>query len=211
MKRRMIKILNCILILSLTTSVAGPMAEGQFRVKATTISEVQEQIENTQNQLEGINDKIDTLSDEQALIEELIDDINAEIVNTMTSIGMKEDEIVSKEAELTAKQAEVDKTQKAYEDAKAKEEKQYADMLVRMKLMYENGYNTYLSLFLSGEGLSDILNRMDYIERFYDYDRNKLQEYENTKNEVHDLWDFLEAEKAQLEIDKANLESDKQS
>ena len=211
MKRRMIKILNCILILSLTISVAGPMAEGQFRVKATTISEVQEQIENTQNQLEGINDKIDTLSDEQALIEEMIDDINAEIVNTMTSIGMKEDEIVSKEAELTAKQAEVDKTQKAYEDAKAKEEKQYADMLVRMKLMYENGYNTYLSLFLSGEGLSDILNRMDYVERFYDYDRNKLQEYENTKNEVHDLWDFLEAEKAQLEIDKANLESDKQS
>ena len=211
MKRRMIKILNCILILSLTISVAGPMAEEQFRVKATTISEVQEQIENTQNQLEGINDKIDTLSDEQALIEEMIDDINAEIVNTMTSIGMKEDEIVSKEAELTAKQAEVDKTQKAYEDAKAKEEKQYADMLVRMKLMYENGYNTYLSLFLSGEGLSDILNRMDYVERFYDYDRNKLQEYENTKNEVHDLWDFLEAEKAQLEIDKANLESDKQS
>ena len=129
----------------------------------------------------------------------------------MTSIGLKEDEIAAKEVELTDKQEEIGVTQEAYEEAKAREEKQYADMLKRIRDMYENSTSTYLGLFLSGDGLSDMLNRMDYIEKIYEYDRLKLEEYEATKNEVHDLWDQLEAEKEQLESDKTQLESDREA
>lgn len=211
MRKRIIKILNLILVISLTGAVAGSAMERTLTVEATSITDIQNQIDATQNQIDGINDKIDTLTDEQELIQEKIDDLNAEIINTMTSIGMKEDEIAAKEVELTDKQDEIDVTQEAYEEAKAREEKQYADMLKRIRDMYENSTSTYLGLFLTGSGLSDMLNRMDYIEKIYEYDRLKLEEYEATKNEVHDLWDQLETEKKQLESDKAQLETDREA
>jgi len=47
------------------------------------------------------------------------------------------------------------------------------------------------------------------VEKVYAYDRNMLKEYEETKEQVHALWDRLELEKEQLETDKADLEADK--
>ncbi len=206
------KITNFILIVTLTATVAGPGIEAE----ATSISGIQQQITEHEQELEGLNDKIDTLTDEQDLLQEMIDDLNAEIINAMASIGMKEDEIAAKEAELAekqiqldGKQIEIEETQKAYEEAKAREEKQYRDMLVWIKCMYENSNATYLGLFLKGNGLADLLNHMDYIEKVYEYGMKKLDEYEATKQQVHDLWDRLVAEKEQLETEKVQLETDK--
>ncbi len=201
--------MNLIAIAGLTLAVAGSVADSGMVVHATSISQMQNQINQTQNKLDDINEEIERISDEQALVEEKIADLNAEIINTMTSIGMKEDEIAGKEAELSNKQVEIDKTQKEYEEAKAREEKQYEDMLVQIKFMYENSSSTYLGLFLEGEGLSGMLNRMDFIEKIYSYSKKKLKEYEATKNQVHELWDLLEVEKAQLEQDKKQLEEDR--
>ena len=52
------------------------------------------------------------------LVQEKIDDLNAEIINTMTSIGMKEDEIAAKETELSDKQVQIDQTQEEYNIAR---------------------------------------------------------------------------------------------
>lgn len=178
-------------------------------VSAITTKELQDQIKNHQNQINDINSKVNSLSDEQALLEEKIEDLNSEIINTMTSIGMKEDEIQAKEVEIADKQVEIDRTEAEYEAAKFREEQQHQAMLVRIRNMYENGNATYLGLFLEGNGLADMLNRMDYIEKVYEYDRLKLEEYEATKNQVHDLWDQLVAEKDLLQGDKDQLEQDK--
>lgn len=212
-KNRITKGINYILVLAIAAGIIGPVATESMETEATTITDIQNQITEHENQLEEITEQISALEDEQDLIEEMISDLNAEIINTMTSIGMKEDEIALKEEELAGKQtelvdkqAEIDKTQQAYEEAKAREEQQYADMLVRIRAIYENGTYTYLGMFLQGEGLGDLLNRMDYVEKIYAYDRLKLDEYETTKNQVHDLWDQLELEKAQLETEKTGLE-----
>lgn len=178
-------------------------------VSAITTKELQDQIKNHQNQINDINSKVNSLSDEQALLEEKIEDLNSEIINTMTSIGMKEDEIQAKEVEIADKQVEIDQTEAEYEAAKFREEQQHQAMLVRIRNMYENGNATYLGLFLEGNGLADMLNRMDYIEKVYEYDRLKLEEYEATKNQVHNLWDQLVAEKDLLQGDKDQLEQDK--
>lgn len=190
---------------------AGPVAEQSIIAEASSITDIQNQIKDTQNQISEINEQIDKMSEEQELVQEKIEDLNAEIINTMTSIGMKEDAIAEKKIEISDKQVEIDETQAAYEEAKAREEKQHDDMLTRIRRMYEKGDPTLLSLLLEGNGLSDALNHMDYIEMVYEYDRKKLEEYEATKNQVHDLWDQLETEKAQLETDKAQLEADREA
>jgi len=211
------------MIASLSAALVFPMALQPLTVQASKLKDIQDKIVNTQNQIadtqdqiNGINDEIDRLTDEQDVIQEKIDDLNAEIINTMTSIGMKEDEIsakegeiADKEVELAAKVVEIDAAQVEYEAAKAREEAQYADMTSRTKLMYENSDVSYLGLLLQGVGLKEALNQMDFIKKVHEYDRLKLEEYEDTKNEVHDLWDFLETEKAQLEADKTQLEADK--
>lgn len=209
MRKRTIKIMNFILIAGLAAQTVQTALPQPLVAEATSITDIQNQIKDTQNQLDGINDKISSLTDEQDLVEEKIADLNSEIINTMTSIGMKEDEIASKETEISDKQVQIDETQLEYEAAVEREKKQQEDMAVRTRLMYENSKSTYLSIFLQGEGLADMLNRMDYIEKIYEYDKEKLEEYIETKNQVHDLWDQLEAEKAQLEADKSQLEADR--
>ena len=104
---------------------------------------------------------------------------------------------------------EINATQEEYEAAVEREEQQRASMAASTRMMYENNNDTYLSSVLSGNGLGDMLNRMDYIEKVYEYSKNRLDGYIETKNQVHDLWDFLEGEKAGLEDDKAALEADR--
>lgn len=179
-----------------------------MQVRATSISDVKNQINKTKNELENINNQISEYEAKQELAEEEIADLNAEIINTMTSIGLKEDEIATKETELVDKQAQIDVTQQEYEKAKQKAEQQYEDMLVRIRLMYEMGSETNLSMFLQAEGLADMLNRMDYVERIYEYDKTKFDEYEETQQQVHDLWDALELEKVSLQSQKNTLEQE---
>lgn len=206
--KRWKKPINFIMVFALCIGLVGPGREADFHVSASTISDVQEQMKKHQQELENINSKITGLEDEQDVIEEAIEDLNAEIINTMTSIGLLEDEIATKETELAEKQVEIDDAEVQYEAALAKEEAQRESMAVNTRMMYENNDDTYLSAILSGNGIGDIINRMDYIEKSYEYSRNQLETYIEIKEQVQALWDALEQEKAELEDAKASLEED---
>ena len=204
-KRRLV---SALLLAAVTLTATGSVWESPAETvqAAPSMSELQNNINNHQNQLNNINSQINSLQDEQDLVQEKIDDLNAEIINTMTSIGMKEDEIAAKETELSDKQVQIDQTQEEYNIAKAQEEKQHDDMITRMRMMYENDSSeNYVNLLFQGGGLSGMLNRMDFVESVYEYDRQKLQEYEETKEQVLALWNQLE-DKADLESQKSELD-----
>ncbi len=185
------------------------------KTQATSITELQNQIKAHQKELDEANKKASDLKDKQSLIEELIDDLNAEIVNTLTSIELKEDEIAEKEEEIRqkeleiiSKQAEVDETEEAYYAAKAREEKQKEDMQIRARRIYETNDYTFLDMLLRGVGWSKILNQMDYAEQLYNYDKDKLSDYDQAKRETLELWNQLEEEKKQLQAQKAAFEGE---
>ena len=208
-RKKILKIVNCILIVGLTAGAVSSAVPEAMVAEATTISEVQENINKHQNELNNWNNQIAYLEDEQDLIEEQIADLNAEIVNTMASIGLLEDEISQKENEIGEKQIQIEQTQAEYEAAVEREETQRQNMMDCTRMMYENNNISYITAILEGKGLADILNQMDYIERVYEYSMGRLDEFAETKNQVHDLWDRLEEEKAGLDRDKANLEADR--
>lgn len=208
-RKKIGKIGNCILIAGLTAGVVSSAVPETMVAEATTISEIQENINKHQNELNNWNNQIAELEDEQDLIEEQIADLNAEIVNTMASISLLEDEISQKEEEIGEKQVQIENTQAEYEAAVEREETQRRNMIDCTRMMYENNDISYLTAILEGKGLADILNQMDYIERVYEYSMGRLDEFVETKNQVHDLWDRLEEEKAGLDQDKANLEADR--
>lgn len=199
------------MVICLTILALSPLQEQVLPVSASSISQVQSKIDQYNREVNALREKIDSLSEEQDLVEEKIQDLSAEIVNTMTSIGVKEDEIEEKKRQLELKQEDIDLTEQEYEAAKVREAEQYDAMIARARLMYESDESTYLALILEGNGLRDILNRLDFVEKVYEYDRTKLEEYETTKQQVLDLWNQLEQEKLQLENDKEQLLTDKQN
>ena len=120
-------------------------------------------------------------------------------------IGQKELEISDKELQIGDKKVQIDETEAEYEASVEREEKQRQSMMDCTRMMYENNDVSYLTSILSGKGLSDILNQMDYVERVYEYSMDRLEAFVETKNQVHDLWDRLEQDKAGLEADREQL------
>ena len=178
-------------------------------VKATSISDIQNQIAKDQQNLENINNTLSNLSEEQEILEEMIDDINAEIINMMTSIGLKEEEISEKENEISNKQMDIEQAQADYEIAKGREEAQYEAMKIQIRFMYENNNVSVLAKMLESSGFGDFINNAERIEKVYEYSSDLLKQYEDTKNQVQELWDQLVLDKQELEADKSQLESDR--
>ncbi len=219
MREREKKRYNFILALSVAAVTAGGLT-----AEAGSISDVQNQINKHTDQLENSTNRIVELESEQDILREQIDDLNAEILNTMTSISLKEDEIAvkeeeialkeeeiaAKEQEINAKQEQIEKTEAEYEAAVEREEKQRENMAVCARLIYERGTDSYLDALLEGKGMADVLNQLDRIERVQQYENAVLTEYINTKNEVHNLWLRLEEEKMELEADRGKLRTDRE-
>ena len=191
MRNRTKIILALVLSIAIISIVVEP-------VSATTISDLENQIQQNQNELENIYSQIDDMESAQEILEEEIADINAEMINLMTSIGLLEDTIAQKEIDIAAAEVE-------YQNALATEQKQYTEMLIRIKFMYEQGDTNFLSMLFGAGSFSDMLNKVDYIEQLYSYDRQQLQMYQETTVKVDELKNNLELEKAELLTEKASL------
>ena len=184
-----------ILALVLSIAIVSIVVEP---VSATTISDLENQIQQNQNELDKLYGQIDDMESAQEVLEEEIADINAEMINLMTSIGLLEDTIAQKEVDIAAAEVE-------YQNALLAEKKQYEEMLIRIQFMYEQGDVNFLSILFGSGSFSDILNKVDYIEQLYSYDRQQLKTYQETTVRVDEMKTNLELEKASLMTEKASL------
>ena len=72
-------------------------------------------------------------------------------------------------------------------------------MKKRIRYMYESGDDTLLEALLGATSMSDFLNRVNYCTAVYDYDREQLEVYKQTKQEVIDLKAQLLNEQSEME------------
>lgn len=170
-------------------------------VKASTISEIQAQQRETQRQLEAVEGAISGLEEEQGVVEEEIAGLDESLVEILASIDIMQEEIETKKEELA--QAEIDLAQ-----AQETENAQNEAMKKRIQFMYESGNQSYIQVFFEAKSMTDLLNKADYIEKLYEYDRKKLLEYQETKAQVEALTERLEIEKSELEAEEGELEEE---
>ena len=133
---------------------------------------------------------------EQQTKESSVSDLQSELEQVMAKMA-------DLETKLIAKGEEIQKASKELQQAEEKSAKQYEDMKLRIKYMYEAG-DTELEKFINAESAGDALNKAEYVQAVYTYDRDKLQEYVDTKKEIENLKTTLEKDKASLE--KMNTE-----
>lgn len=155
----------------------------------------------SQNKLNEANSQISESTEGLGETQEAIDSTNAEIVGLMTDIELIKEDIAEK-AQL------IDQTNAEYEEAKNQEETLYGSMVQRVKFMYEKGNLSYVQLLLTATSYADALNKAQYIEQLYEYDRQKLSEYVAAKEAAEALGQRLEEEKAELEASQFELEEE---
>lgn len=170
-------------------------------VRATTISGVKKEQQKTQNNLNSVNQQITAIQSNQAQAQEKLDQLSDQLVDILTSIDICQDEIAVKEKEI-------EQAKKDYEDARKKEEDQYASMKKRIQFMYEQGDSAYLQVLLESQNYADMVNKADYIESLYEYDKQLLAGYVESKNQVAELKGRLEDEEADLEASNYELQQE---
>lgn len=191
-----------ILILALSTT---------YTAYATSVSDLQKQRQEkenekkgTQGQLDSLNDQINDLSGEKEDVEAQISGLTSQIAEIMASVSLLEDEIADTEEQI--KQA-----QKDYDAAKEKEDAQYRAMKKRIQYLYEKGETSYIELLMAAKSWSDMLNKAEYVQEIYTYDRNMLDDYAATVKQVAALKESLEEQKSELQAAEYELEQEKAS
>lgn len=103
------------------------------------------------------------------------------------------------EVKMHDKNEEIDQANADLAAAEQKMQNQYDDMKLRIKYMYEDQSTSIAEAFLTAESMSDALNKAEYVQQVYDYDRGKLDEMAATASQIHQLKSTLDADKKELE------------
>ena len=131
--------------------------------------------------VEALEGESEKYSEKIAALDYQIQSTRAELNATQKIIDSLTRDIADKQDELDETIAQLDEKQELFE--------------TRIRVMYENGDTTYLEVLLSSEDFSDMLTNMEIVSQIMDYDKRIVEEYK--------------ALKAQIETQKAALESDR--
>ena len=159
---------------------------------ASALSKAKNKKSEAQTALDNANADIENIQNQQQALQSQIDALDADLVNVIMNLDILEGELADKQTELDDVTAQLAQAQ---ED----EQNQYDAMKKRIVYMYENGDDSYIEALVGATDFSDLLNRLEYAQQIYDYDRNLLTQYQETVQQVADLKSQVETEKAELE------------
>lgn len=134
--------------------------------------------------------------------ESALESLKNDLTKTIENINELEGELVETGEKIA--QAEADLTA-----AQEKEDEQYEAMKLRIRYMYEEGNTSFLTGLLESKSISEILNKAEYIQNVHQYDREKLEEYVETKEQVETLKAELEQQQAELMAKQEAFEQEK--
>lgn len=185
-----------ILAAALVVALAGGMVQS---TGASAIQDAKDKINEANQQLDQTKSQISDIEKKQNSLQQEIDSLDSELVALLLDIEVLKDEIAQKEADIDQATADL---------AVAEEtaQKQYESMKKRIRFMYERGDNALIESLLGAGSMADFLNRVEYFNQIYDYDRTMLNEYQDTITQVAELKETLEQEQQDMLALKENQE-----
>lgn len=169
-------------------------------VNASREDELREEQAWTSQQLDEAYSRIDYYWSAKEQLESEIASLDSDLVNVMVSIDVLKNDISTKEVDIIKTKQNISKAQKA-------RDKQYESMKKRIQYLYEKGGDdAWFQMMMGAENLADLLTRAEYTQKMYDQDREGLEKYVKTVEQVNNLKDKYESEKAELEEMKAAYE-----
>ena len=145
-------------------------------------------------------DEISTLTQQKQDKQNELDQLQQQAAYLLT-------EMSSLEQDMADLSDEIDQTNADLEAAQQLQQKQFDDTKLRIKYMYEDQSTSLSEVFLSSKNMSEVLNKAEYVQQVYDYDRSKLDEMSNTAKSISNLMVSLENDKKSLENMASELTS----
>ena len=176
------------------TTFSGYINSGLEKVYAKT--QKQKDAEKKKSQAEqDLKDKkneINGLKDQQQITADDIKNKSAKL-----------DEILAAQKKLqtdiTSKQAEIEQNQKDLAAAQKKQQEQYDAMKKRIQFMYENSAEDNIwTAIIESNGITDMLNRIEYVSDVYDSDRALMDSYQAAVEQVKEIGTKLDKDMNEL-------------
>ena len=164
------------------------------------IESAQTEMEATQDDLEEVRNTIDDLEVKKEELTGEIDELQGKLVRTISGIKTLNSEVDSLTAQMEQTTADL---------VLAEEDKdvQYEAMKKRIQFLYEAGGEAgWATVFLGGGDLSDMLDKAEYTQQMYNYDRSQLEEYLSIIETVEALQTKQYQDKSALETRKHEQE-----
>lgn len=174
-----------VLVLALGLTCATPVA-------ADAISDAEKKKADAQEELDKINSEIAGIQAAQNSLQSEMAGYDEQLMAVLMDMEILQGDMDAQEVEIEQANADL-------ENARLEEAQQYEAMKVRIRYMYENGDQSVWTALAGAEGMSDFLNRAEYITNVYEYDRQLLTDYQDVVRQVEDLTVQLANEMAEME------------
>ena len=191
---------------ALCAVLAAVMAASQPLPALATADRQQMEQERDEAQ-QGLNEANEDAREAQENLNQaqgVVSGLNSELTELLAEMALLE-------ADMDAKEVQIQEAQADYDAAKEREREQYEAMKKRIKYMYEKGDTEFLDVLLKVRSMSELLNKSEYIENIYRYDREKLLEYQETKQQVQDYQEQLDTEMNEMEGMKQEYQAQQES
>lgn len=211
-----------IIALVLTLCTLGAIIHASVPASASTFEEKIKASQDRKAELEQMLKDAETRKEEyevrkqemQATLDQLqsdIDDIIAYIEQLDMELAAVTEHMESLETQIAEKEESLEQVRVELEEAIMAEEEQYETMKKRIRYLYENGGESVWDLLVNADGLSDLLNRMEYRSKIAEYDNTLLERYELAKEITLTNEAYLEATLEELYQLKEEVEFERDS
>lgn len=207
-KIKRITIIFLCLVFVISCAVPGIPAKA---VTSESIREKEREIEKAKEQVSGLKSNLTDVEKLKKELEQSKSDLTAYVQKLDGQLADIQEKIAQYNTMITEKEEEIEETTQELEAAVIQQEEQYAAMKKRIQFMYERSDSFYMETLFGSDSISGIVNRADYIEALSRYDREKLDEYVETRKYVELCKEELEAEKQVLDEVKAAVEQEEAS
>lgn len=154
-----------------------------------------------EDSLESLQDEQNSLNAQKSEAQSELGSLQSQLETLLTKTAELEDKLITTGQEIS--QAEDDLAV-----AEEKRQDQYDAMKLRIKYIYESGGDAVtLEKILSSGDITSMLTQAEYSQKVHEYDREQLQEYVQTVQDIEDLQSTLETEMENLQ----DLEADYQA
>ena len=171
---------------------------------ASSIQQAESELNDLEKEKQEIEQKIKELEKEKGNITQYISKLDTELADLNSEIDNLTDDIGRTEDLLT-------KTQQELEDAKVQQVSQYDTMKARIKYMYENGSDDYMTMLFESSSITDLLNRAEYVNRISQYDQGLYTRFNATRVSIEEKEATIASNLEKLNVMQQKLELEKES
>lgn len=205
MKIKKIAAVTLCLALVLSCAAPGPSVQA---VTSDSIREKEREIEKAKEQVSGLKNSLTDVEKLKKELEQSKNDLTAFVQQLDGQLADIQERIAQYNTMITEKEKEIEETSRDLDEALQRQEQQYAAMKKRIQFMYERSDSFYMETLFGSNSIAGIVNRADYIEALSRYDREKLDEYVETRKYVELCKEELEVEKQLLDEAREAVEEE---